>query len=54
MEDIYRDSKELVNEEPNEDKEEDLKEITKNYIPNLTEKNKKFYLEMGKYINSVP
>lgn len=50
MGDIYPDSKEIANEEPNEDKEEDLKEITKNYIPKLTEKNKKFYLEMGKYI----
>jgi len=38
MGDIYRDSKEIVNEEPNEVKEEDLKEITKIYIPKLTEK----------------
>ena len=34
-----RESKEIVNEDPNEDKEENLKEITKNYIPKLTEKN---------------
>ena len=33
-----RESKEIENEDPSEDKEENLKEITKNYIPKLTKK----------------